>query len=300
MTTHSHSGTASGAVAAVLVSAALFGTTGTARILSGIEAESVTIAAVRLLVGALGLVLISSVAGRAQNLVALWKRPLVWVMGVGVAAYQALFFVGTGLVGVAIGTLASLALGPLMAGLLAWAMGGVRPSRVWWLSTIIAIAGLSILTVGGMTSAATFNVLGIIAAVGAGTAYAVYTVLGGRLAAEAMPATDVLAASFFVGALLLLPLGAGDFSALQSFEGLVLVVWLGVFATTFAYVLFGRGITHLTPGTVATLNLAEPVVATVLGVLVVRESISGLSLVGCGLIAMSLSVLAVSTVRSSK
>ena len=300
MTKTSASSSAAGAVVAVLISAALFGTTGTARILSGVEAESVTIAAVRLLVGALGLVLISVVAGRSHNLLALWKRPMVWVMGAGVAAYQALFFVGTGLVGVAIGTLASLALGPLMAGLLAWAMGGARPSRVWWLSTFIAIGGLSILTIGGMTSAATFNVLGIVAAIGAGTAYAVYTVLGGRLTGDALPATDVLAASFFVGAVLLLPLGAGDFSALQSGSGLALVVWLGVFATTCAYVLFGRGITHLAPGTVATLNLAEPVVATVLGVLVVHESISGLSLVGCGLIAISLSVLAVSTVRSSK
>lgn len=299
MTTQSRSETASGAVVAVLVSAALFGTTGTARIVSGVEAESVTIAAARLLVGAIGLVLISSVAGRAHNLVTLWKRPLIWLMGAGVAAYQALFFVGTGLVGVAIGTLASLALGPLMAGLLAWAMGGVRPSRVWWLSTFIAIAGLTILTFGGMTDAATFNVLGILAAVGAGTAYAVYTVLGSRLTDRLMPATDVLAASFFVGALMLLPLGTGNFSALYSVEGSVLVVWLGAIATTFAYVLFGRGITHLTPGTVATLNLAEPVVATVLGVLVVHETISGLSLVGCGLIAMSLSVLAVSTVRSS-
>jgi DME family drug/metabolite transporter len=289
-----------GAVVAVLVSATLFGTTGTARLVSGVEAQSVTIAAIRLLVGAAGLVVISLVAGRSANLMALWRRPLVWVMGVGVAAYQALFFVGTGLVGVAVGTLASLALGPLMAGLLAWALGGSRPSRVWWLSTLIAIVGLSVLTFGGVTSDASFNVVGILAAVGAGSAYAVYTVLGGRLAAQSMPATDVLAASFLVGAVLLLPLGAAEFSALNSGSGIALVVWLGVIATTLAYVLFGRGITHLTPGTVATLNLAEPVVATILGVVVVHETISGLSLVGCGLIAMSLSVLAVSTVRSGK
>ncbi len=283
---------------AVLISATLFGTTGTARIISGVDVSSTSIASVRLLVGALGLVAISVFARRWSNLLMLWRKPLVWVMGAGVAAYQALFFIGTGLVGVAVGTLASLALGPLMAGVLAWALGGRRPSRIWWGSTLIAIAGLTVLTWSGLTSGAEFNVLGILAAVGAGTAYAVYTVLGSRITIPSLPATDVLAASFLLGSLMLLPIGASDFHAFVSTDGTLLVLWLGLVATTGAYVLFGRGITHLTPGTVATLNLAEPVVATVLGVLVVHESISGLSLIGCGLIATSLSVLAISTVRN--
>lgn len=290
---------AGAAVGAVLISATLFGTTGTARIVSGVEASSTSIAAIRLLVGALGLVAISLFAGRSNNLALLFRRPLIWVMGIGVAAYQALFFVGTGLIGVAIGTLASLALGPLMAGLLSWALGGPRPSRVWWGSTAIAISGLTVLTWGGVSGEAAFDVFGILAAVGAGTAYAVYTVLGSRLTVPSLSATDVLAASFFIGALLLLPLGVNDFGTLGSGEGVFLVLWLGLIATTLAYVLFGRGITHLSPGTVATLNLAEPVVATILGVLVVHETISGLSLLGCLLIATSLSVLAISTVRNS-
>ena len=289
---------AGAAVVAVLISATLFGTTGTARIISGVEASSISIASARLLLGALGLVAISLVSGRAKSLLSLWRRPLVWLMGLGVAAYQSLFFIGTGLVGVAIGTLASLALGPLMAGLLAWLLGAKRPSGMWWMSTLIAIAGLSVLTWGGLNSDASFDFVGILAAVGAGAAYAVYTVLGSRITLPTVPATDVLAASFFLGALMLLPLGAGDFNALTSGSGVGLVLWLGLVATTVAYVLFGQGITHLAPGTVATLNLAEPVVATILGVIVVHETISGLSLVGCALIATSLSVLAFSTVRN--
>ena len=232
------------------------------------------------------------------SLMALWRRPLVWVMGTGVAAYQALFFVGTGLVGVAIGTLASLALGPLMAGLLAWVLGGTAPRAMWWVSTVIAICGLSLLTFGGVRGDTNFNILGIFAAIGAGTAYAVYTVLGSRLTHMNLSAVDVLAASFMIGALLLFPLGVGDIARFATPSGAALVLWLGVVATTLAYVLFGEGITHLAPGTVATLNLAEPVVATALGMLVLHEAISGMSLIGCALIAVSLSVLAVSTVRS--
>ena len=93
-----------------------------------------------------------------------------------------------------------------------------------------------------------------------------------------LSAVDVLAASFMIGALLLFPLGVGDIARFATPSGAALVLWLGVVATTLAYVLFGKGITHLAPGTVATLNLAEPVVATALGMIVLHEAISGMSL----------------------
>jgi DME family drug/metabolite transporter len=284
-------------VVATLGSAALFGTSATSRALSDLTLDSVTVAAVRLFIGALGLVAISAFSGRGSHLLRLWRQPLIWIMGLGVAGYQALFFVGTGLVGVAIGTLASLALGPLMAGLLAWARGGKRPSTTWWLSTAIAIAGLVALSSTAFSGDVRLDPLGIIAAVGAGTAYAVYTVLGSQLAQADSHPTDVLAASFFLGSLLLLPLGVGHLSQFASATGMALALWLGFATTTLAYVLFGKGIGSLPPGTVATLNLAEPVIATVLGVIVLKESINGMSAVGCALIAASLSLLAASTLR---
>jgi len=284
---------------ATVGAAALFATTGTARIVSDVKADSVTIAAVRLVIGSLGLVVVSVLAGRGRNLLLLWRQPVVWVMGAGVASYQALFFIGTGRVGVAIGTLASLALAPLMAGMLTWALGRSRPTNIWWLSTVIAIAGLAALTLSGLNSDVAIDVLGIFAAVGAGSAYAVYTVVGSDLSHSEAHATDVLAASFVIGAALLLPLGWSGLGQLQTAHGIELSLWLGLVATTFAYVLFGVGITRLTASTVATLNLAEPVVATLLGVFVVGEVVQGLAAVGCLLIASALLVLAISTMKES-
>lgn len=283
-------------VAATIGAAALFATSATSRALSGVEADSVAVAAARLFIGALGLVAISSFAGRYANLKRLWRLPLVWVMGIGVAGYQALFFIGTGLTGVAIGTLASLALGPLFAGTLAWALGGHRPTRIWWLSTLVAIVGLFVLSAGGLGSGTQVNLIGVLAAVGAGAAYALFTVMGARLAADHQ-ATDVLASSFLIGAGLLLPLAAGKIDPLLTPAGISLSLWLGLGATTLAYVGFGMGIAKLTAGTVATLNLAEPVIATLLGVFVVGESLQGSGLIGSALIALALGVLAVATVR---
>lgn len=287
------------AVAATLGAAALFATSATARAISGVEAPSVTVATVRLLIGAIGLLCFALVRGRLPQLLELWRRPLVWLMALGVAGYQALFFIGTGRVGVAVGTLASLALGPLMAGLLAWVLGAAAPSRVWWGSTAIAIVGLAALTLGGGTAVGA-DLLGVAAAVGAGSAYAVYTVLGTRLAAGGHSGADVLAASFAIGAVLLIPLGAGGVGALASPAGIALGLWLGLAATTLAYIGFGLGISYLPAGTVATLNLAEPVVATLFGVVVVGETLSVVSSIGAGLIAMALGLLAFVTVRGQR
>jgi DME family drug/metabolite transporter len=285
------------AVVATLAAAALFGTSATSRSLSAVEAPSIAIASLRLAVGALGLLAIVVASRRFSAVWELWQKPWIWLMAIGVAGYQALFFVGTGLTGVAIGTIASLALGPLFAGLLNWLALRVAPTPVWWLSTAIAVVGVGLLSLEALETGSSLNPLGLVAAVGAGFAYAIYTVFGARGAKAQNNPTDVLAAAFTLGALFLLPGAFSANSSLISGSGLLLVMWLGLVATTLAYVLFGIGLKQLSASTVATLNLAEPVVAALLGVFVVGEVLSGSSLFGAVLIVIALSLLSYSTLR---
>ena len=277
------------AALAVLGAAALFGTSASAVALVGPAASAPAIAAARLAVGAVGLVAVVVVAGSGRaRLPALWRRPLVWAMGIAVAAYQALFFIGVSRTGVAIGTLASLALAPFLAGVLGWLLREGAPGVVWGISTVIAIVGLALLTLGGE---GTRDALGILAALGAGASYAVYTVLGVRLAREGNPPTAVLAASFAIAAVILAPVLIASGPWWANPEGILLVLWLGLVATTAAYVLFGIGLRTLQPGHIATLNLAEPVVATLLGVLLLGEVLGGRGWVGCVLIIVALGIL---------
>ena len=67
-----------------------------------------------------------------------------------------------------------------------------------------------------------------------------------------------------------------------------MVLWLGVVATALAYVLFQRGIAGLPASSVATMSLAEPVTATGIGVLVLGERLSGLSLLGVAAVVLGL------------
>ena len=273
---------------AVLAAAALFGTSATSQALLIPDAPPAAVADLRLIVGSLGLIAVVWWRLGPRVLAALWRRPSIWLMGVFVAGYQACFFIGADRTGVAIGTLASLALAPFLAGLLGWALREGAPGWVWAASTVVAVIGLAFLTLG---SAGTADPIGVLAAGGAGASYAVYTVLGARLARGGEHPSAVLATSFSVGAVLLLPFVILAGPWWLSAEGIAMVLWLGLIATTLAYLLFGVGLAVLQPGHIATLNLAEPVVATILGVLILGERLPVAGWIGCVLIIIALAML---------
>lgn len=273
---------------AVLAAAALFGTSATSQALLAPDAPPQSVAGLRLLVGAIGLIAFVWWRYGPRIITALWRRPLVWIMGFFVASYQACFFIGAARTGVAIGTLASLALAPFLAGVLAWILREGAPGWIWALSTVIAVIGLAFLTLG---SAGQADPVGILAAGCAGASYAVYTVVGSRLAREGHDASAVLAASFSIGAVLLLPAVFAAGAWWLNPSGIALILWLGLIATTLAYLLFGVGLAALQPGHIATLNLAEPVVATILGVLILGERLPAAGWIGCALIIVALGIL---------
>lgn len=283
------------AAAAVLGSAALFGTSGTARVLLQPAAPAAGAAAARLIVGAMGLVAWAARTpeGRAA-LLRLWRRPIIWAMGVTVAAYQVFFFLSMSRTGVAVGTLASLALTPFMAGLLGWSLREGAPGYVWLVSTLLAISGVGLLTVGAGDGR---DVVGIMFGLLAGASYAFYTVFGVRFAREGEHPSHVLAASFAVSGLLLIPVFLMSGTWWMSWSALALILWLGLATTTFAYLLFGVGLRSLQPGHIATINLAEPVFATLLGVFVLGEALGGLGALGCVLVIIGLGVLGVAEGR---
>jgi drug/metabolite transporter, DME family len=281
------------AALAVLGAAALFGTTGTVRALLAPDAPGAGVAAMRLLVGAAGLV--GFVLWRRQGalLTALWRRPVVWAMAVAVAGYQALFFMGTARTGVAVGTLISLSIAPFLAGVLGWLLREGAPGWVWAVSTVIAVLGVGLLVSGSLS---TGDPVGMLLAAGAGVCYAGYTVLGVRLARDGIPPSAVLAASFSIGAVLLLPAAVSSGWWLSA-DGLVVVLWLGLATTTGGYLLFGLGLRELQPGHIATLNLFEPAVATILGVLLLGESLGTAGWIGCLLVIGALALLGVAENR---
>ena len=279
------------AVAAVLLAAALFGTTGTAQALGPSSTTPLGVGAARLVVGGLALLAILPATGASRaDAAALWRTRSGLVAGVCTALYQVSFFAGVQRAGVAIGTLVAIGSGPVLAGLLARGLLGERPSRAWGVATGLCVAGLGLLVLGGGASARV-DPLGVALALCAGLAYAAYTVLAKQQLDAGHHPSAVMAAAFGLGGLVLVPvLVTQPVGWLVEPGGALLALYLGLVTTTLAYLLFVRGLSVLPAGPVTTLVLAEPVVATVLGTVVLGERLSVAGAVGAALVVVGLVV----------
>jgi len=160
-------------------------------------------------------------------------------------------------------------------------------------ATSVAVAGLVLRSAGQLEGG---NAHGLLLALGAGLCSACYTVAAKHQLDRDATAIEVPAASFALGGLLLVPLLVGQPLAwVASPGGAALVLYLGVATMAVANVLLARGIHGLPPGPTATLMLTDPVVATLLGIVVLGEAITpvaalGVVLVLAGLVLQGLAV----------
>jgi drug/metabolite transporter, DME family len=268
----------------------LFGTTGTARALGSGGASPLAVGALRIAVG--GFVLVGLAAATGAPLARCLDREVRAAVLVGVAAvaaYQLSFFAAVTLSGVAVGTLVTIGAAPVLAGLFG-IVSGERPTRTWTLATVLAIAGCALLLIP--TGQTHVHVAGTLLALVAGASYASLTVAGRRVMLHTRSPDAVMAAFFGGGALLLLPLLAvQDLRPFANGRGAAMVAWLGLVTTALAYWLFARGLARLSAATATTLDLAEPLTAALLGVLLLGERLSPQGLLGAGLIAGGLLLL---------
>lgn len=286
------------AVVSVLAAATLFGTTGTAQALGPSGTTPLGVGAVRIVVGGAGLLaVLPRVGGRRRDAVALWRTRWGILAGLTTALYQVCFFGGVSRAGVALGTLVTIGSGPVFTGLLSWTLLRERPRTSWVLATSVCVVGLALLVGSGATRP-DVDPVGLLLALASGLGYAVYTVAAKRLMNEGHRSDEVMAAAFGLGGLVLVPvLLTQPVAWVATRSGLVLALWLGLATTTLAYVLFGRGLRHLPAGPVTTLVLAEPVVATLLGVLVLGESLAPLGWLGAAFVLAGLGLQGTASAR---
>jgi DME family drug/metabolite transporter len=275
----------------VLLSAVLFGTTGTAQALGPGGTTPLTVGAARIAIGGAALVAIALATRKLRDGIR-WAPGPALAGALGVAAYQLCFFAAVEATGVAVGTVVALGSGPAFAGLFGLALQRERPTRRWAAATLLAVAGAAVLVLAG-GGAAEVDPAGIALALGAGASYGLYTVTSKVLLEDGHSPEGVMAVAFGLGAVLLTPLLAfGHTAWLATPGGAGLALYLGLIPTAVAYVLFARGLQRLPASSVATLTLAEPLTAATLGVIVLGERPGPVAALGALLVLSGLLVLA--------
>jgi DME family drug/metabolite transporter len=286
----------------LLLAAMLFGTTGTAQALFADGLSPLAIGAGRIVVGGIALAALAAIAGGwrpgSSNRTASWPIGSILLAGAGVAVYQLAFFSALTMTGVAVGTVVAIGSGPIVAGLIEWRLEGRSPGSRWVIATALAMTGVIALTLASGADA-TISAPGLGLALVAGTGYAIYAVVARRLIAGGSPPVGVMGATFGTAAILLMPVLAvsGGDAIVTHVRPTLLVLYLGLLPTAVAYVLFARGLRHVQAAEATTIVLAEPVTATVLGILILGEQVQALGLAGAAFVLAGLLVLAIPRAR---
>ncbi len=248
----------------------------------------VTISAWRMAIAAAVLLLALLALRRGAELVHLVRsnpRQLL-VVGVGTAAYQGFYFVSVTQVGVAVSTVVSLGLAPVLLTV----TDSVRdrrapaPSRLAVLAA--ALVGLVLVSVAGhASSTGPAPVAGVLLAIASGTTYALTTVAGGSVSRTSSPLV-LTSGMTLVGAAVLLPCLAlvdGPRTTTDA-AALAWLAYLGALTMALAYVLLYSGLRVVAPSTAVTASLVEPVTAAVVAAVVLDEELGPAAVVGIVLV----------------
>jgi len=219
-----------------------------------------------------------------------WTR--IVTLGVLAAVFQAAYFAAVALLTVSLATLLTIGSSPVLV-LIAEAVTGRRRVGGAALGTAgLAVAGLGLLL--GVPPAgrdpATLLAGGGFALLAA-AGFATMTMIGAR----PVPGLDDLAATgwaFTLGAAVLAPLAAAtghnalSFAVTPASAGLLLLLGLG--PTAIAYAAYFRGLRTAPAGTAALMALLEPLVGTVLAVLILGDRLSPAGFAGGALLITAL------------
>lgn len=271
----------------VLLGAILWGTTGTAQTFLPDNAHPFIISAGRSATGGLFLLIIMILLKKIKFRSWPWKQTLY--AAICISLFQLLFFSSVRLTGVAIASVVAIGSAPVFSGLIEWIFLKMRPTKVWGISTGLAITGCMFLFI--TRGEVSINPIGVLYSLVAGLIFALYTMTSKSLL-QKEDAISVVAMTFSLSALLLTPFYfILDVSWLRDAGNVGIIFYLGIATTSIAYVLYGWGLRKIPASSALTLSLAEPTTAALLGVIVVGEVLSATSWVGIGLLLGSIAIL---------
>lgn len=274
---------------AVLLAAALWGTTGTAAAFApDVPAAAIGAAAM----GGGGLLqALSATHSMMRFRREIVRQKVFWIAGaVAVAVYPLAFYGSMRLAGITVGTVVTIGSAPLLSALIEYVFDREKLSVRWMAGAVLGVSGMVLLSLAERHSAAGPHVLaGMGLGLLAGLTYALYSWTARKMMLAGTAPKAAMGATFGLGAVLLLPVllmtGA---PLLASWGNFAVGLYMAFVPMFLGYLAFGFGLARIAASTAITLTLFEPVVAALLAVMVVGERLSGQGWLGIVLILLCL------------
>jgi len=187
-----------------------------------------------------------------------------------------------------------ISLAPFLAGMMAWALMGERPSAVTWIAMGVAIAGVTVMVSGNRTD---LQVLGSLYALLVAFGFAGLTVMlryGRRV--EMLPTVCWggligLVVSYFIA------LGQGTRDLDMPLDDVLIVIVMGGSLIALGMLCFVRGARHIPAGVLALLSLSEIVLAPIWTWIFAGEVIAPREALGAGIVLLAIVGQTVATSR---
>jgi drug/metabolite transporter (DMT)-like permease len=197
---------------------------------------------------------------------------------------------------------------PIMIALIEMALpGGDALNRRGWAGTLLGTLGIGVLVWpslhGGAASAGYSRpMLGVVVLLGAALSFAVGSVLSRRFhfRADTLVATgwQIGSAGIFNAAI---AVGSGSLHrAVWTLHGFGAIVYLSIFGSIFGLVAFTYLLQNVPVTRVATYAFVNPVIAVLLGVLILHERLTGVELAGMAVVVCAVAMVVYSRVDRGK
>lgn len=266
--------------ALILLSTLCFSTTGTSLALAPAGASPLVIGGVRLCLGCLFMLIWCFISKKSLSLKG-WPLKQTLISALGIVVYQLTFFAAVAFTGVAVGTVVTCGSIPLAAGVLGYLLLKEKPVKIWYPATAIALAGLALLSV---TDNLETKPAGLLLAVCSGLAYALHIAFGKSLTQTYDPGV-VVTVLFTIGAIVIFPVFLYfPVNWMASGKGALVCLHLGLITAAAGYSLYLAGLKYTPLSTATTINLSESLLAACWGIFLLGEQVTGLQILGMGLI----------------
>ncbi|MGF1763262.1 DMT family transporter [Aliivibrio kagoshimensis] len=280
-------------IISILLAATLWGTTGTVASFSP-NISSLAIGAFSMGVGGIFQACLSFKSVRKDfGKIMSHKKELI-VSVIALVAYPLAFYSSMRLVGVAIGTVISISTAPFFSVLLECLFSkNTKITKQWLLSFVVGVTGIMLLVTSESSSINRIDqdmrFWGILLGFVAGMTYATYSWGVKAMIDRGVQSQAAMGSTFGLGAILLLPtlFITGD-NLFASSSNVMVIGYMALIPMGVGYIAYGFGLRSVTASSANLLTLFEPVIAAVLAVVIVGESIPSIGWAGIVLILLCL------------
>lgn len=263
--------------------------------------NSMQVVSIRVLFSALVLVFYLLIKDRQQLKIKLKDIPLFIGTGVGsIIFFNYCYFEAIDIIGGASIPALLLYTAPIFVMILSVILFKEKITKKKLISLVMTFLGLALVT-GAFSSSDKISIFALLLGLGSGLGYALYSIFG-KFLVDKYSAITITTYTFVVATIFAVPFSGivQNFDLLISLKGILSALALAVVSTVLPFLLYTKGLYGMEAGKASILATVEPFVATIVGVLFFKETMTSFKIIGMLLVLLAIIILNVNKKSTDK